>query len=65
MPDEEMKAVDSKWDETMEMALFYAAIKFKPVGEKKLRRTTKGKKGQTSARERTKKSHSDEDLLYR
>ncbi|KAK3828368.1 MAG: chromatin modification-related protein EAF7-domain-containing protein [Benniella sp.] len=32
MPDEEMKAVDSKWDETMEMALFYAAIKFKPVG---------------------------------
>ncbi|KAF9289514.1 DNA break repair nuclease [Mortierella alpina] len=25
-------SADSKWDETMEMALFYAAIKFKPVG---------------------------------
>jgi len=25
-------SADSKWDETMEMALFYAAIKYKPVG---------------------------------
>ncbi|KAF9969913.1 hypothetical protein BGZ65_011529, partial [Modicella reniformis] len=32
MPDEEMKMAENKWDETMEMALFYAAIKFKPVG---------------------------------
>ena len=23
----------SNWDETMEMALFYAAIKYKPVGK--------------------------------
>ncbi|KAF9358317.1 hypothetical protein BGX34_008974 [Mortierella sp. NVP85] len=55
MPDEEMKAVDSKWDETMEMALFYAAIKFKPVGEEKLRHTTKSKQGHTGAAEKTKK----------
>ncbi|ORZ19192.1 chromatin modification-related protein EAF7-domain-containing protein [Lobosporangium transversale] len=35
MPDEEMPEAgisSSNWDETMEMALFYAAIKFKPVG---------------------------------
>ncbi|KAI7825145.1 chromatin modification-related protein EAF7-domain-containing protein [Gamsiella multidivaricata] len=32
MPDEEMSTTENKWDETMEMALFYAAIKFKPVG---------------------------------
>ncbi|KAF9436198.1 hypothetical protein BGZ76_004582 [Entomortierella beljakovae] len=36
MPDEEMLAAgngdDSTWDETMEMTLFYAAIKFKPIG---------------------------------
>ncbi|KAG0324590.1 hypothetical protein BGZ99_001654 [Dissophora globulifera] len=31
MPDEEMSTVDDKWDETMEMALFYASIKYKPV----------------------------------
>ncbi|KAF8931195.1 hypothetical protein BGZ58_007766 [Dissophora ornata] len=31
MPDEEMSTTNN-WDETMEMALFYAAIKFKPVG---------------------------------
>lgn len=32
--DEEMSvAEDIQWDETMEMALCYAAIKFKPVGK--------------------------------
>lgn len=32
--DEEMSvAEDIHWDETMEMALCYAAIKFKPVGK--------------------------------
>ncbi|KAG0209014.1 hypothetical protein BGX28_000198 [Mortierella sp. GBA30] len=30
--DEEMSVTDNKWDETMEMALCYAAIKFKPIG---------------------------------
>ncbi|KAG0220600.1 chromatin modification-related protein EAF7-domain-containing protein [Mortierella sp. GBAus27b] len=32
MLDEEMKTADNKWDETMEMALFNAIIKYKPVG---------------------------------
>ncbi|KAF9361137.1 hypothetical protein BGX26_005511 [Mortierella sp. AD094] len=37
MPEEEMSttgssSTSSNWDETMEMALFYAATKFKPVG---------------------------------
>lgn len=30
--EQEMSGTESSWDETMEMALFYAAIKFKPVG---------------------------------
>jgi len=33
--DEEMVEGANVWDETMEMALCYAAIKFKPVGMKK------------------------------
>ncbi|KAF9539723.1 hypothetical protein EC957_005097 [Mortierella hygrophila] len=30
--EQEMSGTESSWDESMEMALFYAAIKFKPVG---------------------------------
>lgn len=30
--EQDMSGTESSWDETMEMALFYAAIKFKPVG---------------------------------
>ncbi|KAF9099975.1 hypothetical protein BGX29_006860 [Mortierella sp. GBA35] len=30
--EQEMSGTENTWDETMEMALFYAAIKFKPVG---------------------------------
>ncbi|KAF9182210.1 hypothetical protein BGZ50_005077 [Haplosporangium sp. Z 11] len=31
--EQEMTSIDNKWDETMEMALFYAATKFKPIAE--------------------------------